>query len=108
MHCCLATWYATHVRASPKAWACRLCSEAGSSKDNPLAPEQVPSSIGATSTGTSATACYDEHTVMSRAALDCLAWSWAGPATRHNFCPRAPAGAFSQLKGETWNQGRVR
>jgi hypothetical protein len=51
---------------------------------------------------------YDEHTVMPRARLDRLAWSWAGSATRHNFCPRAPAGLFSQLKGETWNQGRVR
>jgi hypothetical protein len=86
------------VRASPKAWAWRLCSKADSSKDNPLAaPAQVPSSIGATSTRTSATACPMTSTWLCRGRpldLDGLAWSWAGPATRHNFCPRAPAGCL--------------
>ena len=53
-----------------QAWAWRLCSKAGSSKDNPLAaPEQVPLSIGATSTRTSATACPMTSTRLCRGRL---------------------------------------
>ena len=59
-----------------RAWAWRLCSEAGSSKDKPLAaPEQVPSSICATSTRTSATACPMTSTRLCRGRRLSDPWS---------------------------------